>query len=191
MRPKLTLSLALTIVAVTLLPAGCGGREKPPEETAARSDVAAELNRDLDTAERRVGTEDCGKARETLERIDRRVRGLPPELEANIRSALEKRVETLGEVVADKCGQEGEKPRETERPNDNKPESAAAPERQTGGSVEQTAPNAGTSSSTGGPTTPRSSDTPRGSGTPRAPGPPATGPTPEEEICGKNPAPEC
>jgi hypothetical protein len=183
MRSKLTLSLALTVVAVTVLTAGCGGSEKPPEKTAARGDVAAELNRDFDTAESRVETEACGKARETLERLDRRVRGLPPELEANIRSSLEKRVETLGEVVADKCEQEGEQPSGTERPTDNKSESAAAPARQTGGSAEQTAPNAGTSSSSGGPTSPRSSGTPGASG---------TEPTPaEKEICGENPAPEC
>jgi hypothetical protein len=182
MRSKLTISLALIVVAVTVLTAGCGGSDKPPEKTAAGADVAAELNRDFDAAERRVETEDCGKARETLERLDRRVRDLPPELAADTRSSLDKRLEKLGEVVADKCEQEGERPSRTERATDDKSGSAAAPERQTGGTGDQTAPNAGTSSSTGGPTTPRSSGT----------GASGTEPTrAEKEICGENPAPEC
>jgi hypothetical protein len=191
MRSKLTLSLALTVVAVAVLGVGCGGSEEPPEKTAARADVPAALNRDLSAAERRVGTEDCEKARETLERLDRRVRDLAPELEAE-RSSFEKRVGKLGEAVADKCEQEGEQPSETERPIDSKPESAAAPERQTGGSAAQTAPNAGTPSSTGRPTTPSTGGptTPRNSQTPQSGSYPE--PTQEEkDICGENPDPRC
>jgi hypothetical protein len=189
MRSKLTLSLALTVVAVAVLGVGCGGSEEPPEKTAARADVPAALNRDLSAAERRVGTEDCEKARETLERLDRRVRDLAPELEAE-RSSFEKRVGKLGEAVADKCEQEGEQPSETERPIDSKPESAAAPERQTGGSAAQTAPNAGTPSSTGRPTTPSTGGPPRNSQTPQSGSYPE--PTQEEkDICGETPDPRC
>ena len=191
MRSKLTLSLPLTVVAVSVLGAGCGGSEEPPEKTAARADVPAALNRDLDAAKRRVGTEDCEKARETLERLDRRVRDLAPELEAE-RSSFEKRVVKLGEAVADRCEQEGEQTSEAERPVDSKPESAAAPGRQTGGPAPPTAPNAGTSSRTGGPTTPSTGGptTPRNSQTPQSGSYPK--PTQEErDLCGENPDPRC
>jgi len=189
MRPKLSLSIALTIAAVTALTAGCGRSEKPSHEAAARADVASELNRDLDIAERRVEPEECEKARESFERLDRGVRSRLGEVDEDARSTLERRLERVAKVVHDKCEAEGgPAPDRVARPPDTKtPGSApAGTDREPQAEAPRTEkPQTPTATPTGG----RRSGAPTTSNTPSPSG--GGGSASERDICGENPAPEC
>jgi hypothetical protein len=89
--------VAIPAIALVFLLAGCGGSENLPP------DRAAALIRNLDTIDKGVSAGDCAKTRPALRRLQGRVRDLPNDVDAGVRTTLDTGVKRLEDLVATQC----------------------------------------------------------------------------------------
>ncbi len=94
---------AFVALSMALAGAGCGGSEKPA--LIPRAD-AAYLQTQLDDLNGRVQARDCLKAkRGNIVRLQRRIDGLPDNIDTNVSSALSDSVDNLSDLVNTNCKQ--------------------------------------------------------------------------------------
>jgi hypothetical protein len=93
------LRLAIPAITLALLVAGCGRSENLPP------DRAAALVRNLDTIDRGVSAGECAKTRPALRRLQGRVRDLPEDVDAGVRTTLDTGVKHLDDLFNSQCKQ--------------------------------------------------------------------------------------
>ena len=104
--PRCTRLLAPAFGAL-LLVAGCGGGELPATDAQA-------MLRDLGKVEQGVRAGECQATRPTLRRLDRNVASIPPEVDPEVRTTLDRGVDHLGRLVSRECKQREPDPVVTE-----------------------------------------------------------------------------
>ena len=102
MRFTCTRLVALT-VGVPLLVGGCGGRDLPATDAAA-------LLRDLGKVEQGVRAGECKATQPTLRRLDRNIAAVPDDVDAEVRTTLDRGVDHLGRLVGQECKQRSPDP---------------------------------------------------------------------------------
>lgn len=90
--------LVALIVGVPLLVGGCGGRDLPATDAAA-------LLRDLGKVEQGVRAGECKATQPTLRRLDRNIASVPDDVDAEVRTTLDRGVDHLGRLVSQECKQ--------------------------------------------------------------------------------------
>jgi hypothetical protein len=104
--PRRTHLLALAVGAF-LLVAGCGGSELPATDAEA-------MLRDLGKVEQGVRAGECTATRPTLRRLDRNVASVPDDVDAEVRTTLDRGVDHLERLVGKECKQREPDPVVTE-----------------------------------------------------------------------------
>jgi hypothetical protein len=104
--PSCTHPLALAFGAL-LLVAGCGGGDLPATDAQA-------MLRDLGKVEQGVRAGECQATRPTLRRLNRNVASIPDDVDAEVRTTLDRGVDHLGRLVTKECKQREPDPVVTE-----------------------------------------------------------------------------
>jgi len=90
-------------VGVPLLVGGCGGRDLPATDAAA-------LLRDLGKVEQGVRAGECKATQPMLRRLDRNIAAVPDDVDAEVRTTLDRGVDHLGRLVGQECKQRSPDP---------------------------------------------------------------------------------
>lgn len=114
------------VLVVALVVAGCGGGDGGTDQIPVAA--ARALVRDIDTVERRVRAGECRKTRPTMRRLTATARGLPEDVNADLRATLTGGVERLGRLVQSQCRQKRPKPKPAPAPVVEEPEVPVAPD---------------------------------------------------------------